>query len=276
MSGLTLIHGGERSQAYPSPLLWQKADVADAILTGRAVFLQEEFLAFDGLVASNVGRYSANSGGWRSYEDTGGSIVPLETEEFGVIRLATGGTDNNEVWLTNGGAKGAIAKISSTAGGHAKLIFEARVRFQQIVAQNFFIGLAEEGLAAADTVTDAGAMADKDFIGFRVLEGDSDGLDTVYRKAGQTEQVVQDVAETLVADTWYRLGFVFDPNAAASERIRFYIDGAELSGKVTKANIEAATFPAGEELGILIGAKTGAAFTKTFDVDWVRVLKVRD
>lgn len=277
MSGHSTLHGNAfNASAFPTPVLWQKIDIPDSLFTGRCFLFKDDFAAFDGSVATNVGRYSSEAGGFRSFEDTGGSITPLETEEFGVIRFATGATDNNEIWLTNSGAKGVLAKISSTAGKHAKLIFEARVRFNATTLQSIFIGMAEEGLAAADTAADAGTLASKDYIGFRILEADSDGLDTVYRKAGQAEQVVQDVAQAIVADTWYKLGFVFDPGAGAGERIRYYINGVELSGKVTKANIEAATFPSGEELGFLIGGKAHEAVTKTFDLDWVMIGKVRD
>lgn len=268
-------HGGDNSGTGPSPAIWASADVLQAYARpDKAVYLFDDFLSFDGLVTSTVGKYASDSGAWISYEDSGDSIVQLETEIGGVIRLQTDGTDNDEVWLANGGAKSVLGKIPSTGGN--KMWFECRVRPQEIATRNFYIGLAEEGLAAADTIADAGTLASKDLLGFASLEGDATGLDTVHRTAGQALTTVQDDIETLVAATWYKLGWIFDPDAPAAKRIRFFNDGVEQSSYVTATALAAATFPSGEEMGILMGIKNGTTTITRLDVDWVRFLQLRD
>lgn len=251
-----------------SSIIFDQGSVIDALSGFSRVLLQSDFNSFDGTVATNVGKYAADgAGGMRSYEDTGGAITPVETTVGGVIKFTTAATDNNEVWLCNGGAKGAICKISES--GHKRVRFEARVSFGQVTAHNWFVGLSEEGLAAANTITDAGALADKDLIGFAVLEADPGNISCVIRKSGQAVVTVLAAAQAITADTFYKLGFVYDPKA--TKRIRWYVDGVEVASS-DSAVIAAATFPDDEELGVLFGGKTGAAADKSMSLDWFRLL----
>jgi hypothetical protein len=217
-------------------------------------------------VSSNVAYYSGGGvvgggGSYKSYEDTGGAISQLPTA-LGRLSISTDNSDNDEVWLQSCGGTGVLGKISSTA--KRKMWFEARIAASQIVTQNFFVGLAEEGLAAADTITDAGAMASKDFIGFRVLEDAASAVDIVYRKAGQTEQEVASAAHTLVANTFVNLGFVYDPDFVdRAQRIRFYINGVKQGSYVSASQAAASTFPDGEELAFLIGLKNSTTTANT-------------
>lgn len=264
-SGLT--HRG------PSGNIWRSRFRLDQMQNdpSKGYVLFDDFKNFGGTVASNVGSYASQSGSWKSYEDTGGSIAQLAGEITGVIRLSTSTTDNHETWLSSCGNAGVLGMISDTAGSKYLQAFEARVRFGQVTDTfNSFVGMSEEGLAAADTVSDAGAMASKDFLGFRVLEADGDELDVYYSKAGQTGQELIDGVQALAASTWYKLGWLYDPfEIDPAKRLKFFVDNAEQSTYVTDALIAAATFPDGEELAILLGLKNGAAAAKTLDVDWV-------
>lgn len=210
-------------------------------------------------VANNVGHYIGSYGGaYKSYEDTGDVISQLPTA-IGRLSIAVASTNNNESWLQSCGGTGVLGKITSAA--ITKMWFEARVATSQILTQNFFVGLSEEGLAAADTITDAGAMASKDFIGFRALEDAPSKIDIVYRKAGQAEQEVLAEAHTLVADTFVNLGFVVDPGpgVSGSQRIKFFVNGTQQGSYVTDTQIAATTFPSGEEMAFLIGGKNANA-----------------
>jgi len=252
----------------PSPGLWGDCPIGLLIQDPNyGVFFHDDFLAFDGAVSANVGRY-ASAHAWRSYEDTGDSILPDETELGGVIKLSIAATNNNETWLAAGGTKGVLAKIASSAG--KDLWFEARVKLHQLTAQNWFFGLAEEGLADADTMEDAGgAMADKDYVGFRVTEDDPSYIDAVHNVAsGGGEIVVKDQAKLIEADVWHKLGMRFDPLTG----LKFYLDGVALAG--VDAVLPTATgFPDGEELTILLGGKNNNA-AKIARVDWVRLAQL--
>lgn len=290
-NALFTLHRGQGSGRGLSPRLWSRVNSQIVNPDGMdgAVFAGDDFTSFGGSVTSNVGTYS---GGYKSYEDTGGSIAQLAAGPTadpwcrgGVIQLATDTTDNDEVWLQSGystGTLGAISAGDGTAGTvegpeTKKLtIFEARFRLTQIGnTYNFFIGLAEEGLAAADTIADdpsTNYIADKDHIGFLVNEGNGDNLMFVYNKAGAraTNQTTIAISalSALVADTWYKVGFVYDPKADTSERLKVYLDNVENGTRLTAANITADTFPSGEELAFLCGIKNQTTTATKADVDW--------
>jgi hypothetical protein len=269
----TLVTGdvkytGRNSDKGLSPALWGRIPLSKMVDPNSGKFVFDDFLTFGGTVATNVGTYASGGGAYLSYEDTGGSIAQLATSVLGEVKLTTDTTDNDEVWMQPGGAASVLGAISNTAGNDCLLIFEARVKLSQITSGNAFVGLSEEALAAADTITDADALADKDLIGFAQLAADLDAFQFVYRKAGQSVVQVEDVAHTIVADTYVKLGFVYDPLAPAAKRITIYVNGTDIGVYVTATNIAAATFPNAEELNALFGVKNGAAAAKALTVDW--------
>jgi len=264
-------HMGQAGGRGLSPRLWAAARGSGLAPDGfgNAFSSADDFDNFGAIAPAISGTTAGVSGGYGYYVDTATSacsITQIATEVGGVIRFATGATDNHEAWLSSGGNTGVLGKIDDS--DPKKLIFETRVRFGQVASMNAFIGLAEEGLAAANTITDAGALADKDFIGFAVDEADSDALDFIYRKAGQTLQTKITGLQALVANTWYKLGFVFDPAEPESRRIKVFVNNVENATMVTATEIAAATFPDAEELAFLAGIKNGAASALTMDVDW--------
>jgi len=173
-----------------------------------------------------------------------------------------------------GGSAGVFGKMAATVAAGKKLVFETRIRMGSITSRNIFVGLAEEGFAVADAITDSGAMVTtKDFIGFRSLEGDASGFDTVYQKASQTTVVVKDDALTAVIDTWYKLGFIYDPAGYYNQNkvIRFFVDGVEQADGVADSALDDATFPGGEEMSPIWGIKNGAGTALSLDIDWVKI-----
>lgn len=259
--------GAGNSERGLSGALWSRIP-SHAVDPRSCKFLYEEFDGFGGLVATNVGGYASPLGWYKSYEDTGGAIAPLATSVTGVLEIATDATDNDEIWLQYGSGTSVLGKISDTAGDTFPLIFECRLNVDQIASGNVFVGLGEEGLAAADTITDAGALASKDLIGFQSLEATPTVFDFVYRKAGQAAQVVKTGAHTAVADTFVKLGFIFDPKAPTAKRITAFVNGVEVTTYVTGTNIAAATFPDAEELSPLFGVKNSTTVAKKLRLDW--------
>jgi len=217
-----------------------------------------------------------NTQQYASYIDTGVTIQQLATidlseGEMGVIEVAGNDADNDEGVLQAGGSTGVQVKISDTAGEDFMVVMEARMKKASIAdnALAFFLGLAEEGLTAAEAlVDDTGAVPDKDLIGFSCQHDNGELVDTVYRKSGGALQTVGTSVDTLVADTWVKLGLVYNPRARSADRIKFYVNGKEQGDKVTGTNIAAATFPDGEELSLLLATKVGAAAESKFQMDW--------
>lgn len=261
-------HFGQSSSGL-SPRVWSRIRNRGTGPDGSAgYFVGDDFLSF-GLttaVGSNVGRYASRAGAYLSYEDTGGSIAQLATEVGGVVRVTTDTTDNDECWMQPGGATSVIAKAASSS---TKLVvFESRVRVSQVASGNYFVGLSEEGLAAADTVTDAGALASKDLLGFWILEGAPTSLIFGYRKAGQAAQTVFTYGTAIAASTWYKVGFVLDPEAPPSQCLKAFVDNTEQTTYGASSILDDATFPDGEELNFLIGGKNGTTTATAIDCDW--------
>ena len=203
---------------------------------------------------------------YSSYIDTGVTLKQLATEVGGVLQVAGNDADNDEGSLTTGGNAAGMVKIATSSGSSTKLWFEARLKNVTSVAANrlaFFIGLAEEGLAAANTlVDDTGAVADKDYVGFRVLHADGDGLDAVYNTSGGGgETVHKESASTLVADTYVKVGLYYD-----GTKVYFYVDGSVVDADGVAYS--ATNVPDGEELALLLATKVGAASETKLNLDW--------
>lgn len=236
-----------------------------------------EFLNQPSLADGDTIDFAAQVGG-------GCYIRGAQAEVGGVLGLEQDGTDNDEIWLQMGGNRYAPFRISDTAGADKKLAFEARFKVNTIANDvcALFVGLGEEGLAAASTkTTDTGVMASKDFIGFDTVHvnGGTTGINAlvnvVYRKAGQTAQTLISSVHTLIASTWVKVGLLYQPEASTDKRIAFYVDGVEQGTYVTAAMIAAATFPDGEFITPLIGTKAGTGTASTFSLDWLAIYQER-
>jgi hypothetical protein len=263
---------GQGTMRGLSPNIWSR--LAGGMLSPdgqlNGYFNGDDFTSFGDTyaVAANLGRYAGEAGAYRSYEDTGGSITQLATAVGGVVAIATDGTDNDEMWLQPGHATSVFGKIDVSAP--KMFLFEARVKISSVAdSTNWYCAMTEEGTAAADTISDAGALGDKDTVGFWVLEADGDALKYGWKKAGQTA-VTNAYSTALVADTFYKLGWAYDPSPhiSPSKRLTFYVNNVEQTSYGTDTTLAAATFPTGEELNFLFGHKNGSAAAKTSSIDW--------
>jgi hypothetical protein len=265
--------------------LWSRIPVAGTGPFGkRNIFLMDDFLCFGQSVAvgTNVGCYVSQVGQYKTYEDSSSTVTQLATETGGVMQLLTTTTANVETSICQGGAGTAAA--TSVLGALNRdtnprfTIFETRFKVSS-VADNvaaIFLGLMEEDGAVHNAKVDTtGATIDNDYIGFETIHinggtaGQNAALRAVYKKDGQTAQVSVASAATLVADTWVKAGFVYDPQAPASKRITWYVDNSELTTYVTDTQMNAATFPDGEEMGFTAILKNGSASTgANLKIDW--------
>jgi hypothetical protein len=240
----------------------------------RLVLAGDDFMSFHGLLTSTAGDYE---GGYKSYQDSGNTISQVADKKGGVLKLYLDATDNDEAWLQSCGSSGVLGAISDTAGDDHLTVFECRFQISSVAddVAATFLGLAEEGCAAADTKVDnTGVLADKDYIGFNTVHtnsgtaGTNAAMNFVYRKSGQTAQTKIATLQTLVANTWYKMGFVYDPLEPTSRRITVYVDNVEQSTYVTGTNIATATFPDAEEMAFLAGLKAGSAAASSLLIDW--------
>ncbi len=250
---------GNNTNRGPSPGLWGNIDwynIKGDINEG--IFYETDFLDFPVMATTNTA-----AGAYLPIFDSGNSIAKIATATGGVVKLLTDTTDNDECYLEFGAGKGGLAKIDESIG---KFAYETRVKLSSITngEMDVFIGLSEEGAAAADFIADGGAMtAVKDFIGYNVLLADGDAFDAVYGTASGSLVVAEADTTAIVADTWIKLGIYYDGVTTCY----WYVNGAS----VCSAEITAANFPDGEELVPFWGFKNGGGAAMSLSIDWFRL-----
>jgi len=270
---LTTYKGNTGYRAL-SPRIWSRVAAAVAMTpdgSDSAYLVGSDFRAFGktAAVSSNVGRYNDGNSQYITYEDNSCTLAQIETNRNGAIVFTTSGTDEDELSMNCGDTKSVNSIISSTAADNKLLAFECRFKIGTLAETAVFIGLTEEGTAITNALVDStGAVADKDRIGFHIpSEYSVATCNFVWKKAGQTAVTLISGLKTMVADTYYNMGFVYDPNADASKRLTVYLDNAEQSTYGTNTQLTAATFPDGEELIPHWAIKATSASARTLTLD---------
>jgi hypothetical protein len=249
----------------PSPAIWKDCPILDIIVDPGV-----GYHFFDDFLNTPVLSTGATTGLYTTFADTGTTLTQVATETGGVFRIVTDTTDNDEAWLTTGGNTGVMGVINTAANSGKKLWFEARVRPNQITNGNWLLALAEEGLAAENTLSDAGAIADKDVIGFSVSEDDSDGIDFVYNTASGGGVTRSSPIKVLAAaSTWVKLGITYDPAIG----IYYFVDGLVYNATAVAAS--ATNIPDTQELALLLGVKNNGTTAVSLDIDWWRFAQLR-
>ena len=265
-------YSGKNDDRGPSPIIW--SDVPRDIQDPNVGFeLFDDFTNFSQHISDQDTQQYA------SYIDTGVTLKQLPGVVGGQVQVAGNDADNDEGILST---HGPLAQVSDTAGDDRKLWFEARIK-KASVANNgvsFFVGLAfDHGssvpLSAAEALVDnTGALGAFSYIGFHVDAADGDALNFVYKAEGGAQQDAIAGVQALAADTFYKVGFAFDPKADTAKRIKVYVDGTEQTTYVTGTNIAAATFPDAEPLGLCLATKVGAAAEVLVTMDWWKVAQL--
>lgn len=257
MPGIFVGYAGEDTSRKRSDAVFQGIDTVaiDAGAIGGRHF-RDDF------------EFIGNTGERYTLVEVDGSIAGLTGEPDGVVRLTTGGTDNDECYIGGGINEFVIANINA---GKGRMAVEFRVRPQEILDQGIYVGLGEEAFGAANALVDAtGALVGKDFVGFSILTAKPAEFDAVYQTAGGTARVVhKEIAATIVANTWLKLGIAFiDP------LIFWFVNGKVVDAAGVKESI--ADFPDGEEMHVQFGIKTGEGTTKRLDIDWWEFAQLDD
>jgi len=261
-----------------SPAIWQ----AYGFIGGNFSDPSLKPFFFDDFAKLGVMASATSQGGLITYQDTGVTIQQClaadnSEGEFGVLEMAANDADNDEGHVELGSGVAGLVRIDPTVGERAVVAWEARIKRTSVTDNHtaFAFGIGEPGYAAADGLVDDTAAlvaAGKDFVGFQTLTASNEEIDTVYAITSTGAAVqVKDNAGTSVADTWMKLGCVYDPGAEADKKMKFFLDGVELGDSVTDAIIAAATaFPTDEEMTLLLLTKNGDVGTTAHELymDW--------
>ena len=228
---------------------------------GLCMYVDDDFA-----VPTNHASVSA-SGGYYTYQDTGGTITGKGIndlgKELGVLVFSGDGTQNDEQHLQFG--HGNQWRIDNSAGNTGALMAEWRVSVNSVTDNvvAFACGFIE-GPVAADHLDDGTGEIKNglSFIGFRSLNDDGNQLDIVYQDtSASTVVTVLANAVTLTAGTYVRLGMKYNPNESAAHKITFYKDGTALA-YVNTTQIDTSTFPEAEGMVPAVLNKTLSAVSK--------------
>ena len=205
--------------------------------------------------------------------DSNAAWASLTTVGDGRQTLTLSTSDNEEGNVIYGDGEYVIGDITANSG--VETYFEARWKVSSVVDDvvAVYVGLAEAGMAGANMQTDdSGVLSAKDYLMHRTLHVDSGTAGTnavlgvAYNTNSGTEVESVTTADTLVADTFVKTGFVHDGKTT----IKSFVNG--LANATTIAPTDT-TFPDGEELTFAAGAKLGDTTGAIFTLDWWHVVR---
>jgi len=274
--GATAGDGGADTTRGLSPRLWSDIKVANPSTDGNNAgsFYGDDFelMQGTGIVAGAALTYPTVTGlslsGYRCYASIGASLTRVTGEPGGIIKFEAGDTADDSMIISTGEL---VALSDSGGSNNKKTVFETRIKLTTIVQGSVFVGLGSQVMVAdGGLIASGGApIATAAAIGFNVDEGDVDGIDFIYQAANTADVRHINPVKVAVADTWYKLGFVFDPAAPDSKKIKVYVDNVEQTTYVTDALMAVAAFPEDEYMGFVAAAMSGdTPADNNLEIDW--------
>jgi hypothetical protein len=299
----------------PSPQVWAWLDGGNA---GPEDFLQDprlgmyvwdDFNPAGNLPSSAAAAVLGALDNWSVY--LGKTAVISDAGIVGGALSLTPGTSASNEPINFASTAGAFQiTTASTSGLQGRLAFEARVMLQSVTAskRDAFVGLMDGGASQAINVpivagtTTNNMNSSQNFLGFyNPYSGSAQDWCFVYGLANTAtvfptnlQSLISTITgSAIVAGTYYKLGFVFDPFAYttlitsastgqtvgtyARQMLTVYVNGQKAAAYLSQAgNVLTASFPTGimgPTFGICnevssVGASTNAG---AMSVDWVRV-----
>ncbi len=218
-------------------------------------------------------------GPYLMYKTASGTIEQIADTSAvkGQVSFVTAGdTPEDELYLQWGRGLGAPFYLANN-----DLAFEACFSISNIETAKVAIalGLGEVSMGATDglLVDTTQILANKNFLGYVKLKGETDDFDGAYKADGQTYQdgatktKLDSLATfTASATTYKKLGFRY---SAHPKTVEWYVDGAALDtdapARLTATECAAATFPDDVFMAPIIGIKDAAGDTVvTMNLDW--------
>ena len=223
----------------------------------------------DGVITTTIGR----NGGYDWFGSSGATITYDNVAGGGVI--LTEATDGES------GSMQAAPRAFSITQDAGKFWFEGRIKLGDIVtlANSFYLGLSDGVLAAGVPLSTAGVMADQNGVGFVQPEGDTTTFDCSYKANGVAIEEVNSAVGAIVADTYVKLGMIFDPTPATTgtaNQLAFFINGVRQTSFKTIPDATGDDFPADVRMAPTVALAIGAgAATDTLTMDWWRMAQLR-
>lgn len=257
---------GSDTNPTPSPCLWNQVD---AELEHPGLWLHKYNVMGD--LPYNTEAVPTTVDPWHGMEvftSSGATLAQLD--EDGAPRAMVEATDNEGLSINQGIYP---YKIIQNAG---ELVFEARVKRDEITGTwGFFVGLIESITPTATVPITATTtiLSDNNLVGFHNEEADPDGVNTTYKANGIAVVEVETDVHTLVADTWVKLGMVFNRNG--DNVLAFYVDGNKQATTKLIPSAAGTDFPNDVRMGWVVANLNGAGAAMQLGFDWIRVAQKR-
>jgi hypothetical protein len=266
--------------------------------------------------ADMTSAYANSIGQWSSYGYAGAQLNDGQ-KEGGVIKLSSNGDNEGLTLLSSAGSFRFCSANSTTAPNYSqKMWFETRIAKSVITTAHIsvFVGLMAptlaSGLPAAAqpwTTTDDTLMTAGDTFGFNLAgttstRGGPTEVGTSFCLASGTINYPTNLTAlmaatgqtVLAADTYVKLGWIFDPGAliapvsSATARqtagnlrrklIRFFVNGLEAPAFLTSDDIANATsgqlFPTAFMCPVLSVMNMASQSSDYLAADWVRIAQL--
>lgn len=193
---------------------------------------------------------------WTVTEDDAADTQVANDVQHGVVSMTQKAITDND------GAQMTWAQETFKLTSGKRLWFEVRLRCPAGATQlDWFIGLAE-----AEDLTGVADNMPANGIGFKKDDGDTN-IDLSSSDGGT--DTTRDAVGTLVANTWIRVGMLFDGGASGAATITPYVDG--VAG--TAITVTYATMA---EMAPIFMVRNGdATTTQVLDIDYVKVAAER-
>lgn len=254
------------SQVGPSPALWADVPILDTLLDPA-----QGFMFFDDFIATPVVLAAGASAVWgpyRVFSDTGTASAQGAALGGTFVLGSDGDNEGGSIGMNN-----PSWQIDRALGS---LVFEARIKTSTIAntINGFFLGLMDAtALSNVVPITATGTIADCNIVGFHRLEADGDYVDTIYKADGVTQVTVKADAKVLVADTYIKLGMIFNPD---NNELSFWADGVKLADVKTIPTADGTDFPNDVRLAPVFAVQNAAGTnTSTVTIDWWRLWQAR-
>jgi hypothetical protein len=236
---------------------------------GRILTQWDDFSNFRAGVPGSTETYWNN--GWKAIGTATTSIIGRVDAAGGGITFISDTADNDYLHMNQHGNPFEISRTSQP------LALECRVKFAGIgnTLNDFFIGLGKPmTLTTIVPITaTAGDLATEDLVGFHRDATDGDEINSVCCSADASHTIIQNGLATLVADTYVKLGMLWDP--AKDFDLRFYVNGIESATRHTVSATGGDVFPNNVRLGLLVGFTAAAASGGTVTMSWIKCSQIR-
>ena len=258
--------GGGDTTTGPTGGLFARFDAAER--DGRVVTQWEDFSNFRHGVPGATETYWG--GGWKAIGTASNAdLARVDAATNGVAMTLT--ADNEYLHMNKVANPFEISRTSQP------LAFECRIKVNSIAntISDFFIGLGKPMTLTTivPITTTGGDLATEDLVGFYRDSTDGDEINSVCCSADATHTTIQNGLATLVADTYVKLGMLWDP--AVDFKLRFYVNGIESATTHTVSSTAGDVFPNNVRLGLLVGNIAVATTAIINTVSWIKCSQFR-